>query len=579
MVDAHAYFSKEPGSKSGVELILLDLTQESAKSTVCRELCNSRIIDDIPVIAIIASPADRQQVLDDGTDDYLLYPVLPEEINIRLSTHLHSPLHGFSTLLEAIQQMNSDRPNHVLNRSLENLAMLFNAPSAWILFLESPSAQSVSLTSGFNLPPILARTDTALTEETLGCLKILQDNQSTVPQVIACPYLNQAAVEDTNGLTHHLSIPLYGTQPDPDSSIFYNRQLMGVLNLAYQSLPRFSRAQKRMMRILGQDIGILLEIFNLQQETQIFAMQNAFIVLLARIINERLNLNTILALTLEQTIPLLNGKAGQIWLTSAEGKQLTLTSSLSTRFFEAAPREPARHPHPPTCAWGQGFTGWIAKHGRSLQTNTPTTDPRFVPSIDGHNHSKGFSFLGVPLQHREKTIGVLSITKESHPPFSKQDTILLEGIANLTASAIANAKLMQEMETYAEQQRILYEKSQQMHQQVLQTERLATVGRLTASLSHEINNPMQVILSALALAREELNNPEEMDAYLQISGLCWNGPCAIRVTASIVRLMGRRLSANSPAPPPLLTCCCWICRWSRSMACKFWKPPENKTRT
>lgn len=54
-----------------------------------------------------------------------------------------------------------------------------------------------------------------------------------------------------------------------------------------------------------------------------------------------------------------------------------------------------------------------------------------------------------------------------------------------------------------------------LHQQ--QAERFMLIGRLTASLSHEINNPMQAIQGALVLALEELNNSQKVAEYIQLS--------------------------------------------------------------
>ena len=42
-----------------------------------------------------------------------------------------------------------------------------------------------------------------------------------------------------------------------------------------------------------------------------------------------------------------------------------------------------------------------------------------------------------------------------------------------------------------------------MRDQLVQNERLATMGRLLASVSHELNNPLQAIQNALFLLREE----------------------------------------------------------------------------
>jgi nitrogen-specific signal transduction histidine kinase len=43
------------------------------------------------------------------------------------------------------------------------------------------------------------------------------------------------------------------------------------------------------------------------------------------------------------------------------------------------------------------------------------------------------------------------------------------------------------------------------------------VGRLAASLFHEINNPMQAIRGALSLSLEELDDPEALRDYLELS--------------------------------------------------------------
>ena len=45
----------------------------------------------------------------------------------------------------------------------------------------------------------------------------------------------------------------------------------------------------------------------------------------------------------------------------------------------------------------------------------------------------------------------------------------------------------------------------------------ATVGRLTASLFHEINNPMQAIRGATSLALEDLDDVESLRTYLELS--------------------------------------------------------------
>src|SRR5262249_39595164 len=49
---------------------------------------------------------------------------------------------------------------------------------------------------------------------------------------------------------------------------------------------------------------------------------------------------------------------------------------------------------------------------------------------------------------------------------------------------------------------------------VRRSEKLATAGRLAASIAHEINNPLEAVLNLLYLAR---NDPRQADQYLQMA--------------------------------------------------------------
>ncbi len=56
-----------------------------------------------------------------------------------------------------------------------------------------------------------------------------------------------------------------------------------------------------------------------------------------------------------------------------------------------------------------------------------------------------------------------------------------------------------------------------MEEEFLHTERLATTGKLAASVAHEINNPLQSVLGCLGLAQEALLDGREVGQYVQIA--------------------------------------------------------------
>jgi len=60
-------------------------------------------------------------------------------------------------------------------------------------------------------------------------------------------------------------------------------------------------------------------------------------------------------------------------------------------------------------------------------------------------------------------------------------------------------------------------KRKRMEQQLLHSERLSAMGRLAASVAHEINNPLQSVIGCLSLAREELSEEDDLEQYLRIA--------------------------------------------------------------
>lgn len=56
-----------------------------------------------------------------------------------------------------------------------------------------------------------------------------------------------------------------------------------------------------------------------------------------------------------------------------------------------------------------------------------------------------------------------------------------------------------------------------MHDQLVQSEKLAALGRMLASITHEINNPLQTIKNSLYLIQADLEPHDEVQEYLEIA--------------------------------------------------------------
>lgn len=99
-----------------------------------------------------------------------------------------------------------------------------------------------------------------------------------------------------------------------------------------------------------------------------------------------------------------------------------------------------------------------------------------------------------PGNRNEKAKGVLVAARGSNEPeFSEADFEMFTILARQVAVALENAELYADLRDYVRQ----IESSQRA---LIQAEKMAAIGRTTASIAHEVNNPLQAVQNCLHLA-------------------------------------------------------------------------------
>ncbi len=130
----------------------------------------------------------------------------------------------------------------------------------------------------------------------------------------------------------------------------------------------------------------------------------------------------------------------------------------------------------------------------TILTEDAQTDQRFRDASSIHD-LRIRSAICAPLIHRGEPLGVVYLDTTSDTEVFGHDAVeLLNTIAPQAAAAIANARLYTEL-------RKAYEELQQAQQQMLQTEKLSTIGMLAASIAHDMGNivsPMTWLAQRLA---------------------------------------------------------------------------------
>jgi GAF domain-containing protein len=113
------------------------------------------------------------------------------------------------------------------------------------------------------------------------------------------------------------------------------------------------------------------------------------------------------------------------------------------------------------------------------------------------------SYLGVPILAGKKSLGVISVqSKEQENRFTESDLRLLSTIAANVGIAVQNAEAYQKLQSALNE-------LQAAQEQLIQQEKLASLGQLTAGIAHEIKNPLNFVNNFSELSVELVGEARE----------------------------------------------------------------------
>ncbi len=98
------------------------------------------------------------------------------------------------------------------------------------------------------------------------------------------------------------------------------------------------------------------------------------------------------------------------------------------------------------------------------------------------------STIYLPLLSKGKSVGVICVSSHSKLTFSSDYIEFLTAIGNQIGMAMDNANLYEHI-------RRAYQNLADAQEQIIQTEKLASLGKLAATIAHEINNPLAAVLT------------------------------------------------------------------------------------
>jgi two-component system, NtrC family, sensor kinase len=134
---------------------------------------------------------------------------------------------------------------------------------------------------------------------------------------------------------------------------------------------------------------------------------------------------------------------------------------------------------------------WLSKEGDEFP------EGRELAREQGHR-----TLLCVPLLREDEAIGVIALRRTEAKSFTERQIALLRSFADQAVIAIQNARLFNEVHAKTQELEQSLDDLRAAQDRLVQTEKLASLGQLTAGIAHEIKNPLNFVNNFSALSAE-----------------------------------------------------------------------------
>ena len=328
-------------------------------------------------------------------------------------------------------------------------------------------------------------------------------------------YLEKLSIEPSRGscvgrtLLEGRIVHIHDIQDDPDYALEtkklegYRTMLgvpllregtpVGVIALIRSVRRPFTEKQIELVKTFADQAVIAIENVRLFDEVQArtqelsesLQQQTATADVLKAISRSTFDLHTVLRTLVEAAARLCEADQGTIAREQDGVFVRAATYGFSTKFVDLVrdlPVEPARG----------SATGRALLEGRTIHIPDVHVDPDYT-FVEAKELGGFRTILAVPMLRDGIAIGVLALTRIDMRPFTDKQIELVTTFADQAAIAIENVRLFESVEARTRELATSLENLRTTQDRLIQTQKLASLGQLTAGIAHEIKNPLNFV--------------------------------------------------------------------------------------
>ncbi len=279
-------------------------------------------------------------------------------------------------------------------------------------------------------------------------------------------------------------------------------RIEGAIVLGRSEPGRFSARSIELVQTFADQAVIAIENVRLFDEVQAktrdledaLQQQTATSNVLQVISRSAFDLQAVLTTLAESARDLCGASFVTLFMREGDAMRLRAESGCTPEIVKFLHENPIR-------AGRETFTGRVMLSGEAVHLTDVLGDPDYnfgeAPRIGNYRAA-----LGVPLLRNGQVEGVFALARPEPSPFSERQIEMVRAFADQALIAVENARLFSEVQARTRELTASLDDLRKAQDRLIQSEKLASLGQLTAGIAHEIKNPLNFINNFSALSRE-----------------------------------------------------------------------------